>query len=90
MTGVLKLVVLVMSSSVDVYTGRALLEEADAGPPVVFGGGLWVHDDLVGEGIGVGGGDGGNVVLVAVHNGDDLVGGLFDRLGHGAADLENI
>jgi hypothetical protein len=56
---------------------RHLLEETDARPPVVLGHGLGVDDDLVGKRIRVGGGDGRNVVFVAVHNGNDLVCGFL-------------
>lgn len=66
------------------------LEEPYARPPVVLGGRFGVDDDLVREGVGVGGGDGWNVVFVAVDDGDDLVGGLFHGLAHSATDLENI
>lgn len=65
------------------------LEEADAGPPVVFSR-LWVDDNLVGEGVGIGSGDGRNVVFVAVDDGDDLVRGFFQRLCHCATDLEDV
>jgi hypothetical protein len=61
------------------------LEKSNAWPPVVFRGKLGVHDDLVGEWVCVSRGDGWNMVLVAVDNGDDFVGGLFQGLGHGAA-----
>lgn len=66
------------------------LEEADAWSPVVFNHGFGIDDDLVGERIGVGGGDWRDVVFVAVYNGDDLVRGLFDGLAHGAADLYDV
>jgi hypothetical protein len=62
-----------------------VLEESNAWPPVVFRGELGVHDDLVGKRICIGRGDGGNVVLVAIDNGDDFVGGLFQGLSHSAS-----
>jgi len=65
-------------------------EKADAWPPVVLVDRLWVDDDLVREGVGVGGCDGWDVVFFSVHNGDDLMRCLFQRLGHGTADLEYI
>lgn len=65
-------------------------KQANAGSPVVFGGGLGVDDDVVREGVCVGGGDGGDVVFVAVHDADDLMRGLLQRLGHGAADLDDV
>ena len=65
-------------------------KEADARPPVILCHGFGVDDDLVGKRVGVGGGNGWNVVLVTVHNGDDLVRGFLERFGHGASNLENI
>lgn len=66
-------------------------EDAHPGAPcILVGNRFGVDDDLVGKGVRVGGGDGGNVVFVAVDYGNDLVGGFLERLGHGAADLEHI
>lgn len=65
------------------------LEQANARPPVVFGR-LGVDDNLIRKGVGVGGGNGRNVVLVSVDDGDDLVRRFFEGFGHGAADLECV
>lgn len=70
--------------------GRGGLEESDARSPVVLHDRFGVYDDLVRERVGVGGSDGWNVVLVAIHDGDDLVRGLFHGFAHCAADLEDI
>ena len=68
---------------------NAGLEQSDARPPVVFSR-LGVDDNLIRKGVGVGGGDGRNVVLVSVDNGDDLVRRFFEGFGHGAADFEHV
>lgn len=65
-------------------------KQADAWSPVVFGCGLGVDDDVVREGVCVSGCDGGNVVFVAVHDANDLMRGLLQRLGHGTADLDDV
>lgn len=67
-----------------------LLEEADARPPVILGHGLGINNDLVGKRVRVGGGDGRNVVFVAVHDGNDLMRGFLQGLSHGASNLQNI
>lgn len=59
-------------------------------PHVLIGGDFWVDEDLVGEGVGVGGGDGRDMVFVAVDYGDDFVRGFLEGFGHGAANLEYI
>ena len=87
----------VVQDVVYVYTGAITLvakmtsglEQADARPPVVFSR-LGVDDNLIRKGVGVGGGDGRNVVLVSVDNGDDLVRRFFEGFGHGAADFEHV
>ena len=62
------------------------LKEADAWPPVIVDR-LGVDDNLVGKGVGIGGSNGRDVVFLSVDDGDDLMRSLFQRLGHGAADL---
>lgn len=71
-------------------TGPCRLEKTDAWSPVSLGGGFGVHDDVVGERVGVGGCDGRDVVLVAVHNPNNLVSGFLEGLGHGAANFDDI
>jgi len=66
------------------------LEKADARSPVVLVDGFGVHDDLVRKGVGIGGGDGRDVVFVSVDDGDDLMRRLLQRLCHGATDFEHI
>ena len=68
---------------------RLVLEQADARPPVVFSR-LGVHDNLIRKGVGIGGGNGRNVVLVSVDDGNDLVRRFFERFGHGAANFERV
>lgn len=51
---------------------------------------LGIDQDLVGERIGVGGGDGGNVVLVAVDDIYNLEGGFVEGHFHGSADFEDV
>lgn len=65
-------------------------EQADAGSPVVLGRSLGVDDDVIWEGVGVGGRNGRDVILVAVYDGDDLVCRLLERLSHGTADFDDI
>ena len=45
---------------------------------------------MVWKRVGIGGGDGRDVVFVAVHNANDLVCGFLQRLGHGAANFDDI
>ena len=70
--------------------GCWLSEKTDAWPPVVLGDGFRVDDDLVREGVGIGSGDGWDVVFVSVHDGDNLMRRLFERLGHGPANFEDV
>jgi hypothetical protein len=51
---------------------------------------LRVHDDLVGEGVRVGGGNGRDVIFVSVDDGDDFERCFLEGLFHGTADLDNI
>lgn len=53
-------------------------EKADTRSPVILHNRFRIHDNLVGEWIGIGGSNGGNVVFVTVDNGDDFVGGFFE------------
>jgi hypothetical protein len=77
--------------SCDFFVGQdgVGLEQADAGPPVVLSR-LGVDDNLVRKGVGIGGGNRRNVVLVSVYDGDDFVRRFFERFGHGAADFEHV
>jgi hypothetical protein len=72
------------------HWGCWLSEKADAWPPVVLGDGFRIDDDLVREGVGIGGGDGWDVVFVSVYDGDDLMRRLLEGLGHGPANFEDI
>ena len=45
---------------------------------------------MVWKRVGVGGGNGRDVVFVAVHDADDLMCGFLERLGHGAANFDDI
>lgn len=66
-------------------------ENAHPRPPyVLVGRGLGVHDNLVGEWVRVGGGDGWDVVFVAVDDGYDFVGGFLEGFGHCATDLQDV
>lgn len=83
--------------SVCIYSGpstcvllKGVSEQANTWPPVSFGGRLRVNDDVVREWVGVGGCDRGDVVFVTVHDANDLVCGLLERLGHGTADFDDV
>ncbi len=65
-------------------------EKADTRSPVILRNRFRIHDNLVGKWIGIGGGNGGNVVFVTIDNGDDFVGSFFERFGHGTPDFEDI
>jgi hypothetical protein len=66
-------------------------EQADTrSPGVVLRDSFRVDDNLVGEGVGVGGGDGRNVVFVSVYDSDDLMRRFLEGLGHGTANFEHI
>lgn len=70
---------------------HVLSEKTHPRPPyIVVASDLWVDDDPVRKGVRVGGGNGGDVVFLAVNNGDDLVGGLFERFCHGTADFGDV
>jgi hypothetical protein len=79
-----------MYTIVDVLHWICVLEESDTRPPIIFRNRFRVHDDLVGERIGIGGGNGRYVVFVSIDNGDDLMRGFFERLGHGTADFQHV
>ena len=65
-------------------------ENAHSRAPSLVGRRFRVDNDLVGEGVRVGSGDGWNVVLVTVDDADDLVCSLLEGFCHGAANLEDI
>lgn len=66
------------------------LEQADAWPPIVLIWCLGIDNDLVREGVRISGGDGRDMVLVTVYDGDDLVCRLFKRFSHGPAYFQDI
>jgi len=65
-------------------------KQADARSPVTLSRRFRVDDDVVWEWIGVGGRDGRDVVLIAVHDADNLMSGFLKRLSHRTADFDNI
>lgn len=64
-------------------------EDAHAWTPRI-GGSFRVYDNVVGEWVLVGGGDGWDVVFVAVDDVDDFHGGFLERLLHCAAHFEDV
>jgi hypothetical protein len=65
-------------------------EQADTWSPVVLVDSFRVDNDLVRKGVGVGGGDGWDVVFVSVYDSDDLMRRFLEGLGHGTADFEDV
>lgn len=66
-------------------------EDAHSGAPgILVGHTFRIYNDLVRERVRVGGGDGWNMVFVAVDNGYYFVGGFLEGFGHCAAHFENV
>jgi hypothetical protein len=65
-------------------------EKTNTRSPVVLVDSFRVDDDLVRKGIGVGGGDGWDVVFVSIYDSDDLMRRLLERLGHGTTDFQDV
>jgi len=49
-----------------------------------------IHDDLVGEGVCFQGGDGWDVIFIAVDDVDYFEAGLLEGLFHGGADFDSV